>query len=414
MGGGIQLPGRLTLHGLTEGNQCVTMFEAMASPTGLAFNRRSSTQSVAVTANYMLVGSDHFDESASVRRVSFASSLVEHVLRLFASPDYKEIRHRKIAGGPFENPILQKQVASYVDNGRAIRVRVFRPTVPTTTIEPRSFWTIDFLRLVTPREALRVLHEFRALLALLCGDLVDLWDVRLLHKIEKEHTQSEMYFADRVERPTKSDGFPILPILDIIRDRALFRTVMAAWLAEPPVKKIGRGAFNAILQDRNTLRFSHLRELVTIIEMQESGSGTAPLSTAQSCALRGALKSALDEFAAKESNSGDWLETMRRRIENINYYDAKVRLANFIEKLPQGFVAVPDSFANDVVRLRNTLVHDISRLKNEDQNRLSFFVAKLKALYALSDAMALGARPTDIRDGSSFLSGAKYAVGSDD
>jgi hypothetical protein len=104
---------------------------------------------------------------------------------------------------------------------------------------------------------------------------------------------------------------------------------------------------------------------------------------------------------------------MRRRIE-ASILREKVRIAKSIEKLPKGVVAFPDSFANDVVRLRNNLVHDISRLKNEDQNRLSFFVAKLKALYALSDAMALGARPTDIRDGSSFLSGAKYAVGSDD
>jgi hypothetical protein len=79
-------------------------------------------------------------------------------------------------------PILQKQVASYLDFGRRIRVRVFRPTVPTTTIGPSSTWTIDFLRLVTPGEALRALHEFRALLALICGDLIDLWDVQLLHK----------------------------------------------------------------------------------------------------------------------------------------------------------------------------------------------------------------------------------------
>jgi hypothetical protein len=404
----------MTLHGLTEDNQCVTLLEAMALPSGLSFNKRSSTQSIVVTANCMLLGSDHFDESASVRRVSFASSLVEHVLRLFASLDYKEIRHRKILGGRFERPILQKQAASFVDSGRGIRVRAFRPTVPTTTIEPMSFWTIDFLRLVTPRDALRVLHEFRALLALICGDLVDLWDVHLLHKKGKEHTQSEMYFADHIERPTKSDRFPTLPLLDIAWNRVLFRTVMAAWLGEPPVRKIGRGAFNAILQDKGTLRFSHLRGLVTIIEMQESGADTAPLSTTQSRTLRNALKTALDEFAAKESGSAVWLETMHGRIENINYHDARVRLTNFIAKLPQGLVTVPESFAKDVIDLRNTLVHDMSRIKNEDQKRLHVFVAKLKALYALSDAMALGARPTDISDGSSFLLEAKYSDNIDD
>jgi hypothetical protein len=285
-GDGIGPAGGLTLHGLTEGNQCVTMLEAVAVPNGYAFSSRSATQSIAVTANYMLVASEHhFDESASVRRVSFASSVAEHVLRLWAT-DYK-IRHRRFRGSGYDIPILHKQVASYVDFGQKIRIRAFRPTVPTTSLEPTSSWTIDFLRLVPPREALGVLHEFRALLALICGDLIDLWDVQLVHKKGEEYTHSELYIADPVERPANSHGFPMVPILDIGRDRALFRRVMAAWFAEPPARRIGRGAFTAILQDKGTLRFSHPREFVTIIEMQESG--TAPLSKEQSRALRGAL-----------------------------------------------------------------------------------------------------------------------------
>ena len=55
-------------------------------------------------------------------------------------------------------------------------------TVPTTTIDPMSLWTIDFMNLVTPRQALGLLHEFRSLLALICGDLIDLWDVMLVNK----------------------------------------------------------------------------------------------------------------------------------------------------------------------------------------------------------------------------------------
>src|SRR5258707_716577 len=97
-----------------------------------------------------------------------------------------------------------------------------------------------------------------------------------------------------------------------------------------------------------------------------------------------------------------------RRINQINYHDAKIKLANFIAKLPEGFVSTPEAFINDVVELRNTLVHDISRLKNDDQNRLAFFVAKLKALYALSDAISLGATPDDIKKGAQFFMAAKY------
>jgi hypothetical protein len=384
------------------------MLEAAVGPSGYAFNSRSATQSIAVTANYMLVASEHFDESASVRRVSFASSLAEHVLRLCASPDYKEIRHRKFGGSPYDIPILHKQVASYLDFGRRIRVRAFRPTVPTTTIEPSSPWTIDFRPLVTPGEALGVLHEFRALLALICGDLIDLWDVQLLQKKGEEYTHSELYFADPVEHPANSHGFPAVPLLDIGRDRALFRRVMAAWLAEPPGRRIGRGAFTAILQDKGTLRFSHLRELVTIIEMQESSAGTAPLSNKeQSRALRGALKAALEEFAAKVPDSAAWRKTLEGRIDQINSHDTRIKLANFIAKLPQGFVSVPETFSNEVVELRNALVHDISRLKIDHQYRLALFLAKLKALYALSDAIALDARPDEVREASRFLAAAE-------
>jgi hypothetical protein len=69
-GDGTQPSGRLTFHGLTDGNECVTMFEAAAYPAGFAANARSVTQSISVTANYMLVASDHFDESTSVRRAT--------------------------------------------------------------------------------------------------------------------------------------------------------------------------------------------------------------------------------------------------------------------------------------------------------------------------------------------------------
>jgi hypothetical protein len=181
---------------------------------------------------------------------------------------------------------------------------------------------------------------------------------------------------------------------------------MAAWLAEPPARRIGRGAFTAILQDKGTLRFSHLRELVTIIEMQESSGGTAPLSKEQSRALRGVLKAALEEFAAKAPDSAGWRKTLEGRINQINSHDARVKLANFIAKLPQEFVSVPETFSNDVVELRNALVHDMSRLKTDDLYRLSFFLAKLKALYALSDAIALGARPDEVREVSRFLAAA--------
>jgi hypothetical protein len=381
------------------------MFEAAAYPGGLAFNDRTTTQRASITANYMLVAREHFDESPSVSRVSFASAMAEHVLRLRANLDYRDIRYRRTSR-EHDSPIFHRQAASYVDTERGIRIRAFRPTVPNPSIEPTSAWTINFFELTTPREALDTLLRFRALLSLLCGDLVDLWDVRFAHK--SPFSQSTVYFPDLVKKPTTSAGFPTLPLLEIGKDPALFRKVMSSWLSESAARRIARGAFAAIMQDKGTLRFSHLRELVTIIEMQEEKKGTAPLTKDQSRRLRGALQTALTTFAEKEPNSEEWREVIEKRIELINSYDAKKQIANFIAGLPQGFVVLPDRFAHELVELRNTLVHDISRITANDQNKLSFFLAQLKALYALSDAVALGAARADIRQGSHFLSTAMH------
>jgi hypothetical protein len=406
-GDGIQPAGRLTLLGLTENNQYITMLEAGARPGGFAFNQQSTTQRVEVTANYMLVGTDHYDGGPSVRRLSFSSAVAEHVLRLWAH-DYKEVRHRKFGGGQFDRPVLHKQIASYVDLGHKIRVRIFRPTVPNTSIEPTSQWVIDFLELVTPRRALGALHEIRILLTLICGELIDLWDVHLHHKLGTGYTHSELYFADPVKRPTTSVGFPTLPVLDIGRDRELFRKIFFGWLSDPPARRVARAAFYEIMQDKGSLRFNHLRELVTIIEMLASRTGATPLTKAQSAALRGALKMVLSDFATKEANSDNWHETIEKRIDHINAYDAKITLKNFIAELPPGVVSVPESFPSEVIDFRNTLVHDMSRVKSSDYNMLAFFVAKLKALYALNDAIALGARVDEVRTGASFFMAAEH------
>jgi hypothetical protein len=403
-GDGTPVQGRLTIHGITETNEYITMLEASAQLGGFSSNQYSATESVAVTANYMLVGMRHFDSGPRVRRLTFSSSVVEHVLRLWASPNYKDIRHRRVGGINYESPILHKQIASYVDLVRRIRVRVFRPTVPTTTIDPTSLLSIDFLDLVTPKQALSTLHKFRHLLTLICGDSIDLWSVQLLHKIGAEYPSSDIYFCDPIEHPVKKDGFPLAPILDICRDRGLFRRIMAGWLAAPRSRRIGLAAFASIEQDKGILHLNHLRELVTIIEMQ----GTSPLSKEKARDLRSALTATLEEFAAKEADSQSWFETIKNRIDYINSHDAKTKLKKFISQLPNGFVFVPETFHSDVVELRNTLTHDMSRLKSADYNKLAFYVAKLKALYALNEALALGGRADEIVTRSPFLLRAEH------
>ena len=267
---------------------------------------------------------------------------------------------------------------------------------------------IDFLDLATPKQALHALHEFRNFLTVICGHSIDLWDVQLLHKIGAGYQGSDIYFCDLIERPLKSDHFPMVPILDICRDRELFRRVIAGWLIERRTRRIGRGVFASIQQDKGILHFSHLRELVTIIEMQAGSDGTTPLSKEKSRALRSALMAALEAFAAKETDCQSWFETIKKRVDNINCHDSKVTLKTFIARLPSGFVSVPPLFFSDVVELRNTLVHDISRLKSADYNKLAFYVAKLKAMYALDDAIALGGRADEIINRSALLLEAEH------
>ena len=101
-GDGDQPFGRHNFHGVTEDNECITMLEASGRFGGVAFNSQSASESIAVTANYMLVGSRHFDEGQSIRRISFSSSMVEHVLRLWARPDYKDIRYKKAGRTGYE------------------------------------------------------------------------------------------------------------------------------------------------------------------------------------------------------------------------------------------------------------------------------------------------------------------------
>jgi hypothetical protein len=71
---------------------------------------------------------------------------------------------------------------------------------------------------------------------------------------------------------------------------------------------------------------------------------------------------------------------------------------------------VPATFHSDVIELRHTLVHDMSRLNKSDYNRLAFFVAKLKAVYAVSDAVALGAKANEIITRSAFLLRAEHTA----
>ena len=257
--------GRGTLHGITEDNECVTMLEALASNSGVSMKHVATTRKVSVTANYMLIGDRHFDGSGTVRRVSFSSSWVDRTQRLGAV-DYTDLRQRDVEGFRVKRPVLHRQAVSYIDFAHRMRLRIWRSTVPDRGVEPGSKIAIDFLDLATPDRALKVLHYFRDLLSVLCGGLIDLWNVELLHHIGTERAESLVYFFDPIERPQKQREFMDSPLVEFAKNKPLFRKLTGNWLAEPRGRRIARAAFEDILRDKGVLRLSQHRELVTIIE----------------------------------------------------------------------------------------------------------------------------------------------------
>ena len=401
-GDGVKPLGRGTLHGITDENECVTMLEALGRLNSLSIKGRGTTERIRITARYMLVGDRHFDETPSVRRLSFSSLAAEMVLRLQAT-DYRSVPHRKIGIGQQLAPILKRQVASFTDTGRRRRVRVFRSTVPPDGMKPTSMWSVHFLDLVSPHDAISVLHTFRNFLSVVCGIVIDISQVSLLHIVESKHSVSDAYFFNPVEPPKQGDWLPMSPIVNLTGDRNIFSKLVGGWISEFSAKKLSRGAFVSVLGDESNLRLSHHRELVTIIEMQANAEGTAPMCKSQSRALRALLQDAITRFAAKDPSSAAWLDVMRKRVDNLNYHDARVILHNFIAALPSGIIELPENFCADVIDFRNILTHDMSKIQIDDYNKLAFFTAKLKAIVALSDVIGLGAAPGDILTSSEFL-----------
>ena len=298
--------GRGTLNGITEDNECVTMLEALASYGGVSMKQIARTIRVSVTANYMLVGDRHFDASKTVRRVSFSSSWVDHTQRLYAV-DYSDLRQRPIEGYRVKRAILHKQVTSYVDLTHRMRIRVWRSTVPISGAEPGSKISIDFLGLATPKRALTALHHFRDLLSVLCGGVIDLWNVEFLHHIGEERAKSLVYFSDPIERPQTRREFMDTPLVEFARSKPLFRKLMGNWLAEQQGRRIARAAFEDILREKGVLRLSQHRELVTIIELLGKTDGSAPLAKDKALEVRAALRRALDEYAATDESSESWV-----------------------------------------------------------------------------------------------------------
>jgi len=217
--------GRGTLHGITEDNECVTMLEAMASHAGASMKHSATTRRVSITANYMLVGDRHFDATRTVRRVTFSSAWVEYTQRLYAI-DYSELRQRKIEGYRIRRAVLHRQAVSYVDFAHRMRIRMWRSTVPNIGVEPGSKISIDFLDLATPKGALTSLHYFRDLFAVICGDLVDLWNVEFLHHIGEERARSLVYFFDPIERPRKPREIMDAPVVEVGKNKLLFRRII--------------------------------------------------------------------------------------------------------------------------------------------------------------------------------------------
>lgn len=394
-----------TVLGITEDNQYVTMPEAVFYERGLATRAGSSTYKIGATSNFMLLGTSHFSDKKAVKRLTFSSSIIQHVFRLFPNVSSAP-RVSKIRG--FSYPIYNKLVVSHVNLKHRVRFRIFRSIIPSAGIEPTSTIMVDFYDAITPSEALKFLYNFRQLMTVICGGLIDLWDVRFSLQVDDKLTDAELYFADIIEKPNNSTHFPVSSLINITDNHRIFARILSKWLDEPEFMRLSRGAFGSILSDTGFIRPSHLKELVTLVETRQGTQDSAPLDKSTSKNLRNKLNETLDQFAISQKYSEHWVDLMRARINRLNSHDTKLTINNFIKKLPKGFVETELSFSKDVTQLRHALTHELTRFTAKDQSKLNYYFSKLKALFVLNDAMLLGALPEEISPFSAFLVAAKY------
>jgi hypothetical protein len=397
--------GSQTVLGITDDNQYVTMLEALFYERGLATSTASSTYKIGATSNFMLLGKSHFSNEKAVKRLTFASSIIQHVFRLY--PDVSSAP-RVITIGGFSRPVYHKLVVSHVNLRHRIRFRIFRSILPSVGIEPTSTIMVDFYDAITPSEALKFLYNFRQLMTVICGGLIDLWDVKFSLQVERKLTDAELYFADFVEKPDNSTHFPMSPLIYITKDQGIFTRILSKWLDELEVMRISRGAFGSIMSDIAFIRPGHLKELITIVEMRQGTRGSKPLDKSTSKKLRDKLIETLEQFAIGQEDSERWIDLMRGRINRLNSHDTIITIINFIKDLPKGFVETELSFPKDVTQLRHALTHELTRFTAKDQSKLNYYISKLKALFVLNDAILLGASQEEISPVSAFFVAAKY------
>jgi hypothetical protein len=397
--------GSQTVLGITDDNQYVTMLEALLYERGLATSTASSTYRIGATSNSMLVGKSHFSNEKSVKRLTFASSIIQHVFRLY--PDVSSAP-RMITIGGFSRPVYNKLVVSHVNLRHRIRFRIFRSILPSTGIEPTSTLMFDFYDAITPSETLKFLYNFRQLMTVICGGLIDLWNVNISLQAEDKLTNAELYFADIVEKPVNSTYFPMSPLINITKDHGIFSRILSKWLDEPEDIRISRGAFGSIISDTEFIRPGHLKDLITVVEMRQGTRGSKPLDKSTFKELRNNLIEALEQFATGHEDSEFWIDLMRARIARLNSHDTKITIINFIKDLPKYFVDTELSFPKDVTQLRHALTHELTRFTAKDQLKLNYYISKLKALFVLNDAILLGASREEISPVSAFFVAAKY------
>jgi hypothetical protein len=397
--------GYQTVVGITEDNEYVTMLEALFYERGLATRAGSSTYKIGATANFMLLGNSHFSDRKAVKRLTFLSSIIQHVFRLYS--DLSSAPRTTTSRG-FSRPVYHKLVVSHVNLKHRIRFRIFRSIIPTTGIEPTSIMMVDFHEAITPSETLKFLYNFRQLMTVICGGLIDLWDVKLSLQVDHKITVAELYFADTVEKPGTSTHFPMSPLIDITKSRSVFARTLSNWLDESEAIRISRGAFGSIIADEGFIRPGHLRDLMTLIEMRQGAQGSAPLDKSTARKLRNKLIETLEQFAVGQKDTERWIDLIRARLNRFNSHDTTITMINFMEDLPKGFVETERSFSKDVIQLRHALTHELTRFTAKDQSKLRYYISKLKALFVLNDAILFGASRDEISPASAFLVAAKY------
>lgn len=397
---------RQTILGVTDRGDYVSLFGTLGSGSFWtkkreSFNGLRSPElqfgvGVNFTANTMVIGQELHTEESKVFNITFTSAVSEKYLHLNASEMLESLKFRESKWDKSVTvPITTRKLRTIYVPEKKLKISLCINALPNESSSPKARWQIDFREGTSLDIAIRAMQDFRDLISVLCNDFADIQSPMVTFRDGNHVSRTRLVFYNFKSSYDIRNSLTV-PMISLAGSSEVFVRVLRSWISEEERNKIARRAFISTLLDQETIRISDVREIVTLLEMK-AREKFKPLSSAHFKSLRYKMQEIVDEEMAKESIANDLtvgLETIRKRLENLNSKDAKPGIKQLIEIIPadyrQEIIADAEITAKQIVDLRNDATHDLSRLTNKSYQTASDVVHLLRWIYVVLDVIELG------------------------